>query len=173
MIILLILSECFYNFLNMKIEEEIGRLLRNKKLTLSVAESCTGGLISNMITNFDGSSGYFERGYVAYSNKSKIELLDVPEEIIKSYGAVSSHSAIAMAEGVKRKSGTDIGLSVTGIAGPGGGTIEKPVGLVYIAVAGNKKTECKEYKFKGERLKIKSESAKAALKDLRDYIISV
>ena len=154
----------------MKIEEEIGRLLRNKKLTLSVAESCTGGLISNMITNFAGSSDYFERGYVVYSNRSKIELLDVPEEIIKGYGAVSSHSAIVMAEGVKRKSGTDIGLSVTGIAGPGGGTIEKPVGLVYIAVAGKKKTECKEYKFKGERLKIKSESAKAALKDLKNYI---
>ncbi|MBI3585271.1 MAG: CinA family protein [Nitrospinae bacterium] len=158
---------------NMKIEEEIGWLLRNKKLTLSVAESCTGGLISNLITNVAGSSDYFERGYVVYSNKSKIELLDIPEEIIKSYGAVSSHSAIAMAEGVKRKSGTDIGLSITGIAGPTGGTIEKPVGLVYIAVAGNKKSECKEYRFKGERLKIKSESANAALKDLRDYLLNV
>ncbi len=157
----------------MKIEEEIGRLLRNKKLTVSVAESCTGGLISNLITNVAGSSDYFERGYVVYSNRSKIELLDVPEEIIKSYGAVSSHSAIAMAEGVKRKSGTDIGLSVTGIAGPGGGTIEKPVGLVYIAIAGGKDTKCKEYRFKGERLKIKLESATAALNDLRDYLLNV
>ena len=157
----------------MRIEEEIGRLLRNKKLTLSVAESCTGGLISNLITNVAGSSDYFERGYVVYSNRSKIELLDVPEEIIKSYGAVSPHSAIAMAERVKRKSGTDIGLSVTGIAGPTGGTIEKPVGLVYIAVAGGKDTKCKEYRFKGERENIKSESALTALNYLKEYLISV
>ncbi len=157
----------------MKIEGEIGRLLRNKKLTLSVAESCTGGLVSNLITNVAGSSDYFERGYVVYSNKSKNDLLDVPEEIIKSYGAVSSHTAVAMAEGVKRKSSTDIGLSVTGIAGPTGGTIKKPVGLVYIAVAGNKKTECKEYIFKGERQKIKSESALTALNYLKEYLISM
>ncbi|MBI5749845.1 MAG: CinA family protein [Nitrospinae bacterium] len=154
----------------MKIEEEIGRLLRNKKLTLSVAESCTGGLISNLITNVDGSSDYFERGYVVYSNRSKIELLDVPEEIIKGYGAVSFHSAIAMVEGVKIKSCTDIGLSITGIAGPGGGTIEKPVGLVYIAVAGDKKTDWKEFRFKGRREEIKLKSAKEALKYLRDYL---
>jgi nicotinamide-nucleotide amidase len=157
----------------MKIEEEIGRLLRNKKLTLSIAESCTGGLISNLITNVDGSSNYFERGYVVYSNRAKIELLSVPEEIIKKYGAVSHETAIAMAEGVKRKSRTDIGLSVTGIAGPSGGTIEKPVGLVYIAVAGNKGTEYKKYRFKGDRLKIKSESAKAALENLKDYLLAV
>ena len=157
----------------MKIEEEIGRLLRNKKLTLSVAESCTGGLISNMITNFAGSSDYFERGYVVYSNRSKIELLDVPEDTIKKHGAVSSHTAIAMAEGVKRKSGTNIGLSVTGIAGPSGGTIKKPVGLVYIAVAGDKKIEYKEYRFRGKRHEIKLESANAALKCLIEYLYRV
>jgi len=154
----------------MKTEEEIGKILREKMLTLSIAESCTGGLISNLITNFAGSSDYFERGYVVYSNKSKIELLCVPEDTIKKYGAVSPHIAIAMAEGVKRKSCTDIGLSVTGIAGPTGGTLEKPVGLVYIAVAGNNKTECKEYRFKGGREEIKLESAKAALECLREYL---
>ncbi len=154
----------------MKIEEEIGKILRKKNLTLSVAESCTGGLISNLITNVNGSSNYFERGYVVYSNRSKIELLDVSEEIIKSYGAVSSRSAIAMAEGAKRKSGTDIGLSVTGISGPTGGTLEKPVGLVYIAVAGDKKTDWKEFRFKGRREEIKLKSAKEALKYLRDYL---
>ena len=157
----------------MRIEEKIGRLLRDRKLTLSIAESCTGGLTSNLITNVNGSSNYFERGYVVYSNRSKIELLDVPEDTIKKYGAVSSHTAIAMAEGVKRKSGTNIGLSVTGIAGPSGGTIKKPVGLVYIAVSGDKKTEYKEYRFRGKRHKIKSESANAALKCLREYLYRV
>ena len=157
----------------MRIEEKIGRLLRDRKLTLSIAESCTGGLTSNLITNVNGSSNYFERGYVVYSNRSKIELLDVPEDTIKKYGAVSSHTAIAMAEGVKRKSGTDIGLSVTGIAGPSGGTIKKPVGLVYIAVAGDKKIEYKEYRFRGKRHEIKLESANAALKCLIEYLYRV
>lgn len=154
----------------MKIEEEIGRLLRERGLTLSVAESCTGGLVSHLITNIAGSSDYFERGYVVYSNRSKTELLGVPEEIIKKYGAVSSNTAIIMAEGAKIKSNTDIGLSVTGIAGPRGGTRQKPVGLIYIAVAGYGKTECKKYRFVGDRGKIKLKSAKAALKCLRDYL---
>jgi len=157
----------------MEIEEEIGKILIEKNLTLSVAESCTGGLISNLITNVNGSSNYFERGYVVYSNRSKIELLDVPEDTIKKHGAVSSHTAIAMAEGVKRKSGTNIGLSVTGIAGPSGGTIKKPVGLVYIAVAGDKKIEYKEYRFRGKRHEIKLESANAALKCLIEYLYRV
>lgn len=157
----------------MKIEEEIGRLLQEKGLTLSVAESCTGGLVSHMITNVAGSSDYFENGYIVYSNRSKIKLLSIPEYTIKRYGAVSSYTAIAMAEGVRIKSSTDVGLSITGIAGPGGGTIKKPVGLVYIAVAGNKKTECKEYRFKGARLKIKSESARAAINYLKDYLIGM
>ena len=157
----------------MRIEEKIGRVLRDRKLTLSIAESCTGGLTSNLITNVNGSSNYFERGYVVYSNRSKIELLDVPEDTIKKHGAVSSHTAIAMAEGVKRKSGTDIGLSVTGIAGPSGGTIKKPVGLVYIAVAGDKKIEYKEYRFRGKRHEIKLESANAALKCLIEYLYRV
>jgi len=154
----------------MKIEEEIGRLLRDRKFTLSIAESCTGGLVSHLITNVPGSSDYFDRGYVVYSNRAKTELLGVSEYTIKKHGAVSSNTAAAMAEGVKTKSGTNIGLSITGIAGPGGGAIEKPVGLVYIAVAGCKKTECKEYMFKGKREEIKLQSAKAALEFLKDYL---
>ncbi|MBI3599231.1 MAG: CinA family protein, partial [Nitrospinae bacterium] len=140
------------------------------KLTLSIAESCTGGLVSHLITNVPGSSDYFERGCVVYSNRAKVELLGVPEDTIKRYGAVSSYAAVAMAEGVKTKSGTDIGLSITGIAGHGGGTIEKPVGLVYIAIAGDKKTDWKEYRFKGGREEIKLKSATAALELLRDYL---
>jgi PncC family amidohydrolase len=154
----------------MKIEKEIGRLLRDRKLNLSIAESCTGGLVSHLITNVAGSSDYFESGYVVYSNRAKVGLLGVSEDIIERHGAVSSYTAIAMAEGVKTRSGTDIGVSITGIAGPAGGTIEKPVGLVYIAVAGDKKTDWKEYRFKGGREEIKLKSATAALKYLRDYL---
>ncbi|MBI4379193.1 MAG: CinA family protein [Nitrospinae bacterium] len=154
----------------MEIEEEIGSFLRERGLTISVAESCTGGLVSHLITNIAGSSDYFERGYIVYSNRSKTEVLGVSEDIIKKFGAVSSYTAVAMAEGVKIKSRTDIGLSITGVAGPSGGTLEKPVGLVYIAIAGDKKKDCREYRFKGERREIKLESARAALYYLRDYL---
>jgi nicotinamide-nucleotide amidase len=108
-----------------KIEIELGELLIKRNLTLATAESCTGGLIADMITNVSGSSRYFERGVVTYSNESKIELLKVPLETIEKFGAVSEESATAMATGIKGLAGTDLGLAVTGIAGPSGGTPEK------------------------------------------------
>jgi nicotinamide-nucleotide amidase len=113
-----------------ELEEALGRILTERGLTIAVAESCTGGLIADKITNVSGSSMYFERGVVVYSNQSKTELLNVPKELIKTHGAVSKEVAEAMAAGVRRLAGTDIGISTTGVAGPTGGTSEKPVGLV-------------------------------------------
>ncbi len=118
----------------MRLEEELGELLRTKSMTLAVAESCTGGLVSDMITNVPGSSMYFLAGLVTYSNDSKVDLLGVCRETLESYGAVSEQVVIEMARGVRKTTGADIGAAVTGIAGPDGGTEQKPVGLVYFAV---------------------------------------
>lgn len=118
----------------MKIEEII-TLLKNKNLKLAIAESCTGGLIASLITEISGASEVFECGFVTYSNYSKTNLLGVEEQLITQHGAVSDEVAIAMAKGAIQKTGADIAVSVTGIAGPNGGTQQKPVGLVYIAVA--------------------------------------
>ncbi|MDP8901461.1 MAG: competence/damage-inducible protein A [Actinomycetota bacterium] len=117
------------------LESSVGRLLAERGATIALAESCTGGLISKRLTDVAGSSAYFVEGFVTYSNASKTRLLGVPEETIAGHGAVSEPVARAMAEGARRTSGADYGLSVTGVAGPGGGTDEKPVGLVYVGVA--------------------------------------
>jgi nicotinamide-nucleotide amidase len=117
------------------LESSVGRLLTERGATLALAESCTGGLISKRLTDVAGSSAYFVEGFVTYSNASKERLLGVPEEMLTEYGAVSGPVARAMAEGVRKISGADYGLSVTGVAGPGGGTEEKPVGLVFVGVA--------------------------------------
>ncbi len=117
------------------IESVVGKLLAKKKLKLATAESCTGGLIASKLTDVSGASGYFERGFVTYSNESKIAELGVSEAVIKKHGAVSRECAVAMAEGARKVSGADAALSVTGIAGPTGGTKEKPVGTVHMAVA--------------------------------------
>ncbi len=124
-----------YGFDEETMEAVIGRKLRERRETLGVAESCTGGLIANRLTNVSGSSDYFSRGYVTYSNEAKIDLLGVPREIIAQHGAVSEACARAMAEGARKKSGATYGLATTGIAGPTGGTPEKPVGLVWVALA--------------------------------------
>lgn len=116
------------------LEEVVGRMLREKNLTLAAAESCTGGLIGKMVTDIPGSSEYFTSGWITYSNQAKNSELGVDFQLIEQYGAVSEQVALAMAEGALKKSGSDIAVGVTGIAGPGGGTEEKPVGLVYIAV---------------------------------------
>jgi competence/damage-inducible protein CinA C-terminal domain len=147
----------------MKIENEVGDILREKGLTLAVAESCTGGLISSRITDSSGSSDYFLMGVVAYSNKIKENILGVRPVSIKKHGAVSRQVAIEMATGARLLAKTDIGMGVTGIAGPGSGTVKKPVGLVYIAVATNKKRIVKEFRFKGSRLDIKLQASEAAL----------
>lgn len=145
------------------LEMQIGEALRERKLKLSVAESCTGGLISHRITNIPGSSDYFDRAVIVYSNTSKMQLLDVPKLIIESFGAVSRETARAMAEGIKKTSKSDIGLASTGIAGPGGSTPQKPVGLVYIGLASNKPTVVKEFRFEGSRSEIKEKAASEAL----------
>jgi nicotinamide-nucleotide amidase len=149
------------------LEGMIGALLTEKKLTISVAESLTGGLLADRITNVPGSSAYFERGVVTYSNRSKTELLGVPEEVLKEHGAVSKEVAVLMAEGVRRASGTDIGVSTTGIAGPAGGTDQKPVGTIFIAVSDGKRTICRNFSFKWERRRIKEITTQWALELIR------
>ena len=149
---------------------KVSGLLKQKKFFIATAESCTGGLIGHTLTNISGSSEYFERGVISYSNESKNQLLDVPENIIKTYGAVSSQVAKSMAEGIKNNSNVDIGISTTGIAGPTGGTKDKPVGLVYIGVAFKDKTIVKKFKFKGDRLENKESTCNAALQILFDLI---
>ena len=152
------------------LEEIIGRLLRNRGWRLSTAESCTGGLIAHRITNISGSSEYFDGGVVTYSNEAKIDLLKVPAETIKTHGAVSSQTAMAMAEGIRRLRNTEVGLGVTGIAGPTGGTEAKPVGLVYIALASQVSVECKEFSFRGDREAIKWQGSQAALEMIRWHL---
>jgi len=142
---------------------KIFTLLTSKKLKVATAESCTGGLIAHTLTNISGSSDYFDRGIVSYSNNAKSELLDVPENILSKFGAVSEQVAKAMAEGVRKKSNIDIGIATTGIAGPTGGTKEKPVGLAYIAVSTDNGTVVKKYQFSGERIENKRSTCDAAL----------
>jgi nicotinamide-nucleotide amidase len=146
-----------------KLLDQISKLLKQKNLSIATAESCTGGLIANKLTNISGSSEYFDRGIVSYSNKAKIELLGISEETLKKFGAVSSEVAIEMAKQIKEKSNVDIGLSTTGIAGPTGGTKEKPVGLVYIAISVKGKTIVKEFNFNGNRLENKNSTYNAAM----------
>jgi len=153
-----------------KLEEVVGRLLLKKRKTLAIAESCTGGLLASRITDVPGSSKYFLTGIVAYSNKTKNELLSVPLDIIKKYGAVSKKTAILMAENIRKLAKADFGIGITGIAGPGGGTATKPVGLVYIAISDRKRNICKEFHFIGERNIIKYKTTQAALNILRLYI---
>ena len=153
-----------------KILNKVSQLLKNKGLTIATAESCTGGLIAHTLTNIPGSSEYFERGVVSYSNKSKIELLNVPEDTIERYGAVSRQTAKAMALGIKNIANTDIGLATTGIAGPTGGTPEKPVGLVYIAIATAEDVDVKKFVFKKDRLGNKESTCNAALRLLLQHI---
>ena len=152
------------------VEEIIGHLLRGKVWRIAVAESCTGGLIAHRITNVAGSSDYFESGIVSYSNEAKIELLKVPEETLSTYGAVSSQTAIAMAEGIRKLRNTDLGLGVTGIAGPAGETATKPAGLVYIALSSPSCVECKEFRFTGDRGEIKLKTSEAALEMMRRHL---
>ena len=150
-----------------ELEEVLGKMLAERKLTIAIAESCTGGYILNKLTNVSGSSSYVERGLVTYSNRSKTELLGVPEKLIKAHGAVSKEVAEAMAAGVRRLAGTDIGLSTTGIAGPTGGTEEKPVGLVWIGFASGQETVATEHQFGGSRTLIKERASQAALEMVR------
>lgn len=145
-------------------ERIVHDILVERKLTLAVAESCAGGLVSHRITNIPGSSLYFKGAIVAYSNDAKTTLLRIPKKLIVRHGAVSAEVAAAMAMGAKRVFRTDIAASVTGIAGPGGGTDEKPVGLAYMAVAHGKNVATCRVEFDGERAKLKERFADAVLK---------
>ena len=153
-----------------KILGNVSAELKKQGLTIATAESCTGGLIAHSLTNVSGSSDYFDRGVVSYSNASKIELLDVPDDLIRKYGAVSEQVAEAMANGVRKKSKVDVGLATTGIAGPTGGTKDKPVGLVYIAIAKSDSTVVRKFLFSGNRLENKESTCNAALNMLLECL---
>jgi PncC family amidohydrolase len=144
--------------------------LRKQHLTIATAESCTGGLLAHLLTNISGSSDYFERGVVSYSNVSKIEMLNVPQNLLKKYGAVSEQVAAAMAEGIRARASVDVGVSTTGIAGPTGGTKDKPVGLVYVGISTRKSLVTKRFLFPGDRLQNKEQACDAALSLLLEII---
>lgn len=156
-------SGYFYGFNDQSLAEVVAKQLIKAKQTVATAESCTGGLVSHLLTNVPGSSSYFLRGYIVYSNQAKVEELAVPQVVLDQYGAVSDQTARYMAEGVRSKSGTDFGLALTGIAGPGGGTAEKPVGLVYISLTTPGDTIVQRHLWRGNREQIKQRSALAAL----------
>jgi nicotinamide-nucleotide amidase len=165
------LGDAVYGVDGMEIEEVVGALLKQRRLKLAIAESCTGGLIGKKITNIAGSSEYFDRGAVVYSNLAKTEMLGVPQELIEKHGAVSSETAAAMAQGIRQAAHADLGLSVTGIAGPDGGTEKKPVGLVYIALATPQGVKTKEHRIFGDREQVRMRAAQMALDMVRKYLI--
>lgn len=162
----------FYGYDDQSLEEVVAAKLIKNRFTLALAESCTGGLIGHTLTNVPGSSLFFQRGYVVYSNLAKQEDLGVKKETLDDFGAVSSQVAMEMAEGVRKKTNTDFGLAVTGIAGPGGGSEDKPVGLVYISLAHAGDTIVQKYLWKGTREQVKQRSTLAALHLLWDTLKS-
>ncbi len=156
-----------------ELEHVVGRLLTERRLRIAVAESCSGGLITDRITNVPGSSGYFERGIVAYSNDSKMAELGVPTALLQQCGAVSHEVAEAMAMGVRMKANVDIGVSTTGIAGPTGGTPEKPVGLVWVGYSDKRDTLAIKFNFGDQRLSVKERTAHAALELVRRKLLKL
>ncbi len=152
----------------MKAETTIVRRLTRHSLSLCAAESCTGGFVAERITSVPGASACFEGGFVTYSNAAKTRLIGVPEELIAKHGAVSSETARAMAEGAREKLGTDMSVAITGIAGPTGGTPDKPVGTVYIAVAREGKTSVRTFLFSGTRHRIRRQAVEEALRFVLD-----
>lgn len=156
-----------------KLEETVGRLLKERDLKLAIAESCTGGHVCNLITNISGSSIFFERGIISYSNAAKVEVLKVDEDTLTEFGAVSQEVAMQMAEGVKSTSGADLGISITGILGPTGATTDKPVGLVYIGYCDDKVCTAKKFMFGNDRIINKQRSAQAALDMIRRNLLGI
>ena len=153
------------------LSKKIYNKLIKKKLTIAVAESCTGGLLSSALTSVSGSSKIFNLGFVAYSNKSKINVLKVPKNIIKKYGAVSKRVCFYMAKNLKKISKTDISVSITGIAGPSGSIKKKPVGLVYVGIKKGKTLLIKETKFKSKnRIKIQKSTVSAVIDVINSVI---
>jgi len=149
------------------IEYSLGKILCNNKLTISTAESCTGGMVAAKLISYPGISASFLEGAITYSNEAKMKRLDVRKETLDAYGAVSEQTAREMAEGIAKLSSSNTSIATTGIAGPGGGTNEKPVGLVYIAVHVNNKTIIEKCNFNGNREEIRISATNHALKMLK------
>jgi PncC family amidohydrolase len=154
----------------MSVESQVGTLLAARGLTLVTAESCTGGLLAHRITNVPGSSAYFLGGVVSYADRFKEDCLGVRHQTLLSHGAVSEETAREMARGARQRTGADVGLSVTGIAGPSGGTHDKPVGLVYIALSAADAELCERHEWHGDRLSNKEQSVEAVLRLLLTYL---
>lgn len=167
-----IIGEYIYSDHDDTLQEALGRLLSSHGKTLSSAESCTGGTISQLITSIPGSSEYFLGGVTSYANSVKTGVLGVPAEIIEKHGAVSSECVAAMAEGVRRLTGSDYSVATSGIAGPGGGTPEKPVGTVWVGVSSQKGTETYKVQYKGDRKRNIERSAAYALNSIRKKILN-
>lgn len=165
------LGRSIFSYNEDALEKVVGELLRKHNLKLAVAESCTGGLLSNLITNIAGSSDYFLGGAISYSNEAKKTFFKVPRQIILKEGAVSATVAKAMATEARTILKADISLAVTGIAGPSGGTVQKPVGLTFIALDSKEYVLCERFEFSGSRLSIKQQSSRAALNMLRLFIL--
>jgi nicotinamide-nucleotide amidase len=168
-----LLGDRIYSCDSESIEEVVGKLLLSTNATLSVAESCTGGLLGERLTSVPGSSEYFLGGFITYSNALKTELLGVPAEMLAAHGAVSKPVAEAMAEGARRRSGSTFAISITGVAGPGGGTEAKPVGTTCIGLAGPEGTEVLERQFPGDRARIRQFASQIALDLLRRKLSAV
>ena len=167
-----IIGEYIYSDHDDTLQEAVGRLLSAHGKTLSTAESCTGGTISQLITSIPGSSEYFLGGVTSYANSVKIGVLGVPADIIEEHGAVSSECVAAMAEGVRKLTGSDYSVATSGIAGPGGGTPEKPVGTVWVGVSSQKGTETYKVQYKGDRKRNIERSAAYALNSIRKKILN-
>lgn len=155
------------------LDEVVSKILVEKNLKIAVAESCTGGMVSASLINYPGISSVFMEGLITYSNEAKMERLGVKKETLDKFGAVSEETAIEMAQGVCKKFNTNVGVSTTGVAGPGGGTDEKPVGLVYIGVCINGKTKVKKLNLSGNRFKVRQRAAKEALNELRILLLEL
>jgi nicotinamide-nucleotide amidase len=156
-----------------ELPEVVGALLRERSLRLAVAESCTGGLLSARLTDVPGASDFLERGFVSYSNRSKVEELGVAPTLLERDGAVSEEVAAAMASGARRVAGTELGVAITGIAGPDGGTAEKPVGLVYVALDGTAGCRVRRAVFPGNRERVRYQATQAALEMLRRGLLDL
>jgi len=167
----LALGEHLYSTEGETLEEVVARVLNENRATIAVAESCTGGLLAERLTNIPGSSSYFLGGVVCYSNELKSALVNVPAELIESKGAVSPEVALALAEGIRKTTGATIGVGVTGIAGPGGGTPEKPVGLVHIGIADERGPRERRFQFPGDRERIRMHASQTALDSVRRYFL--
>ena len=161
------LADLIYGTGEQTLAEVVGKKLAQRAMTIAVAESCTGGTLARLLTDVPGASEYFVQGWVTYSDSSKTTELGVPADLIEKHGAVSEHVAVAMAQGARTRAGTDIAIGITGIAGPTGGTEQKPVGLVYITVDSHSGCECKNFVFAGHRGSIRLRAAQTALNLLR------